>query len=134
EATVSRNINLDIEGLETGIREDAEYKFSKKLKLQTGVEAYYNQLDFNSTLPLDPRETDPTDTTVPLTKTSISNDGMYGGSWLSVNYKLTSAFGFTAGLRYDFTDADIPSTLAPRLSAYYAFSDATELRLAYTHN
>lgn len=133
-ATVSRNIDLDIDGTETGLREDAEYRLSDKIRLQAGFEGYYNSIDFNSTLPLDPRNADPTDTTVPLTKIVINEDGIFGGAWLSARLALTQSFGLNAGLRYDMTDNDIPATLAPRLSVYYALGGATELRVAYTHN
>lgn len=134
KSVVGRNLDLNIDGTETGIREDLEYQATERVKLNTGIEAYYNNLLFNSTLPRDPREVDPTDTTVSLSKISFDEQHIVMGAWLSGSMEVTDKLGFSAGLRYDFMDKNKLWSFAPRLSAYYTITPKTEIRLAYTHN
>jgi hypothetical protein len=134
DAIISRNINLDLKGRETGLREDLEYNLSKKLKLQTGLEIYNSGIDFNSTLPLDPREADPTDSSVTLTKTAFNKISWIGGSWLASEVKLGKKMGFNVGLRHDFINSNSLHRMAPRISAYYTLLPKTELRVAHSYH
>jgi hypothetical protein len=130
DVVVGRNLKLNIDGLNTGFREDLTLYINRQLKILAGGE--YNHSDYVSSgnIPFDPFDLDPSDTTIRLREFKVSAMGRSNGAYLALLGKIKK-LNFNVGGRYDYLNSSRELVISPRVSLSYEIFKKTSFRAAW---
>lgn len=128
--TIDRNYDLSLDGNIYGLRNDLTHFLSVKHKVKAGVEGYALNYAYNGHAPLDPLETNPSDSSVILVNQDIATKTWSVRGYLLYEGYLTKRLKINTGIRADYQQLNTNLDLSPRFSAGYHLSDKIELRFA----
>lgn len=128
--TIDRNYDLSLKGNIYGFRNDLTRFLSFKHKIKAGMEGYVLNYAYNGHAPLDPLETNPSDSSVILVNQNIATKTWSVGGYLLYEGYLTKRLKINTGIRADYQQLNTNLDLSPRFSAGYHLSDKVELRFA----
>ncbi|MBW2734785.1 MAG: TonB-dependent receptor [Deltaproteobacteria bacterium] len=134
-------VNLQIGAWVVGLREDAEYRLRKDLRLRFGVDSELSVVEFDANIPLPKPYRDPgASSAVSLAsfgaeteKISIQQTIGSVGLYVDAIFDATSKLQLIPGLRFDlffYQEDQIMPSLDPRLTVRYALNKATTLKAA----
>lgn len=130
-AEIGRNLYLDFDATQIGIRNDMSISLSDKNKIKTGIEWQGGKFKFNGTFPLDPLQTDVSDTTIVLTNQEINDDGeTQRSAYVLYDGIIGSNLGINAGIRWDYNPDNEKSDFSPRIALNYQVGQNSKIRLA----
>lgn len=131
KADIGTNLFLDIDGWQSGLRNDVSIRLSDKSKIRTGVEWQYGQFQFDGTFPLDPSQTDPNDTTIVLQEVNVDETGEgQRSAYILYDGIILKGLGINGGLRWDYNPDNKLSDFSPRLAINYQLLEKSKLRFA----
>lgn len=130
DVTVGRNLELNINGENTGFRQDFSLYLRPGYKLIFGGEWVNTRFRSSGNTPVDPFELDPSDTNIVLHAYKVSSKNQTHGAYTSLVGK-TGRFNYNLGARYDYNLANSRIDLSPRLSLSYNLCSESKLRAAW---